>query len=76
MKELIDFMVKNLVSHPDDVDVREIAGEKTTVYELRVNDEDLGKIIGRNGRTAKALRTVLNAASLKDEKRVLLEILS
>ena len=70
MKELVSFLAKHLVDHPDEVDVKEIAGEKTTVYELRVNQEDLGKVIGKSGRTARAIRTVLNAASIKDNKRV------
>jgi predicted RNA-binding protein YlqC (UPF0109 family) len=76
MKELVEFVAKNLVEHPDEVDVKEIAGEKTTVLELRVNQEDLGRVIGKGGRTAKAIRTVLSAASVRDNKRVILEIIN
>ncbi|MFH1016747.1 MAG: KH domain-containing protein [Pseudomonadota bacterium] len=76
MKELVTFVAKNLVEHPEEVDVKEIAGEKTTVLELRVNQEDLGRVIGKGGRTAKAIRTVLSAASVQDNKRVILEIIS
>lgn len=75
MKELLEFIVKKLVDHPDDVAITEIAGEQTFVYELRVNKEDLGKVIGKQGRTARALRTVLSAASVKENKRVMLEII-
>lgn len=75
MKELVEFMAKGLVEHPDDVDVKEIAGEQTCIYELRVHKDDLGKVIGKNGRTARALRSVLNAASIKANKRILLEIM-
>lgn len=74
MKELILYIAKNLVDHPDDVSVNEVAGEQTSVYELRVNKEDLGKVIGKQGRTARAFRTVLNAASVKENKRLVLEI--
>ncbi len=76
MKELISFVVKKLVDHPDEVDVAEVAGERTTVFELRVNQEDLGKVIGKGGKTARALRTVLSAASVSSDRRVLLEIVS
>ena len=75
MKELLDFIVKYLVDNPDDVSVNEIAGEQTCVYELRVHKDDLGKVIGKQGRTARAIRTVLSAASVKENKRVMLEIL-
>ena len=75
MKDLLEFIVKKLVDHPDDVTIAEIAGEQTFVYELRVNKEDLGKVIGKQGRTARALRTVLSAASAKENKRVMLEII-
>ena len=75
MKELVEFIVNNLVDHPDDVSVKEIAGEKTVVFELRVHQEDLGKVIGKQGKTAKAIRTVLSAASVKENKRSVLEII-
>lgn len=75
MKTLIEMMAKALVDNPDEVKVTEIEGEKTTVYELRVSQSDLGKVIGREGRTAKAMRTILGAAGTKIGKRCDLEIL-
>ncbi|OQX91646.1 MAG: RNA-binding protein [candidate division Zixibacteria bacterium 4484_95] len=75
MKEFIEFIARALVDHPDNVDVTEVEGEKTTVYELRVAQEDLGKVIGRKGQTAKAIRTLIAAVSAKKGKRALLEIL-
>lgn len=75
LKTLIEYIAKSLVDHPDYVDVNEIEGEKTTILELRVAEDDLGKIIGRHGRTAKAMRTVINAAATKERKRAVLEIL-
>jgi uncharacterized protein len=75
MRELLEFVVKKLVDHPDDVNISEISGEQTFVYELRVHKEDLGKVIGKQGRTARALRTVLSAASVKENRRVMLEII-
>lgn len=75
LKSLVEYIAKSLVDHPDRVDVNEIGGEKTTILELRVAEDDLGKIIGRHGRTAKAMRTVINAAATKERKRAVLEIL-
>ena len=75
LRTLIEYIAKSLVDHPDHVDVKEIEGEKTTIIELRVDEDDLGKIIGRHGRTAKAMRTVINAAATKERKRAVLEIL-
>ena len=75
MRELIEYVAKALVDSPDSVDVKEIEGEKTIVYELRVGAGDLGKVIGREGRTAKAIRTIVTAASMKRGKRAVLEIL-
>lgn len=75
LKVLIDFISRRLVDKPDEVVVREVAGEKTTVYELRVGDGDLGKIIGKHGRTIRAIRTLLSAAATKENKRAVLEIL-
>ncbi len=74
-KELIDFIIRALVDKPDEVQVTAVTGEKTTVYELRVGDGDLGKIIGKHGRTIRAIRTLLSAASTKENKRSVLEIL-
>ncbi len=74
LKTLIEFMARSLVDHPDKVAVNEIAGEQTTVFELRVAKEDLGKVIGKQGRTAQSMRAILNAASTKLRKRSVLEI--
>ena len=75
LKEFVEFMAKSIVDSPEEVQVTEVAGEKTTVIELRVASEDLGKIIGKQGRTAKAIRSILNAAAAKVKKRAVLEIL-
>lgn len=74
LKQLIEFMAKALVDKPDEVQVDEIVGEQTTVVELKVAKEDLGKVIGKQGRTARSMRTILNAASTKLDKRSVLEI--
>ena len=75
LRDLIERIGKALVDLPDDVSVKEVVGEQTTVIELRVNKSDLGKIIGKEGRTARALRTILNASSTKLKKRAILEII-
>lgn len=75
MKELVEYVVKSLVDNPDKVKIDEVEGEKTTVIELRVDSSDLGKVIGKQGRTARAVRTILNAAGIKNGKRIVLEIL-
>ena len=75
MKDLIEYIARELVDHPDQVRVTEVTGNQTTVLELEVAKEDIGKVIGKQGRTAKALRTVLSAASAKVSKRTLLEII-
>ncbi len=75
MKTLVEQIAKALVDNPDEVQVAEIEGEKTSVIELSVAKEDLGKVIGKQGRTAKAMRTILTAASTKINKRCVLEIL-
>jgi predicted RNA-binding protein YlqC (UPF0109 family) len=75
MKDLIEYIAKNLVEKPDAVVVNEVAGEKTTIIEVSVDREDIGRIIGKKGRTARALRTILNAAAMKQNKRAALEIL-
>jgi uncharacterized protein len=74
MKELVKFIAQALVDNPDDVSVSEVEGEQTSVIELRVAKEDLGKIIGKHGRTAQSIRTILSAASAKNRKRAVLEI--
>lgn len=75
MKELIDYIVKSLVDHPEEVSISEIEGNQTSVLELKVAKEDLGKVIGKQGRTARAMRTILSAASARAKKRTVLEIL-
>jgi predicted RNA-binding protein YlqC (UPF0109 family) len=75
MKELIEFLARSLVDQPDEVEVFEVEEDGTQVLELQVAKQDLGKVIGKQGRTARALRTVLSAASTKLKKRVVLEIL-
>ncbi|MDR2604577.1 MAG: KH domain-containing protein [Desulfovibrio sp.] len=74
LKEYLEFIVKSLVDKPDDVLVTEVPGEHAVVYELRVAKDDLGKIIGRQGRTARAVRILLGAASTRLKKRSLMEI--
>jgi predicted RNA-binding protein YlqC (UPF0109 family) len=74
-KELVEFIAKSLVDSPEQVEVREAEGEQGAVLELSVSKEDLGKIIGKQGRTARAIRTLLGAVSAKTKKRVVLEIL-
>jgi uncharacterized protein len=75
MKELVEAIAKALVDHPEQVQVRAVEGEQVTVLELHVHPEDLGKVIGRQGRTAKSMRTILGAAGMKLKKRLTLEIL-
>jgi len=75
MRELVEAIAKALVDHPEEVHVNAVDGEQVTVLELRVHPTDLGKVIGRQGRTAKAIRTILGAAGMKMKKRLSLEIL-
>ena len=74
-KELVEYITRSLVDNPDQVEVREAEGEQGAVLELSVSHEDLGKIIGKQGRTARAIRTLLGAVSAKTKKRVVLEII-
>lgn len=74
-KELVEFLVKSLVDKSDEVNVTMIEGEKSNIIELRVADSDIGKVIGKQGRIAKAIRTILSASATKDGKRAVLEIL-
>ncbi|PKL41285.1 MAG: RNA-binding protein [Spirochaetae bacterium HGW-Spirochaetae-1] len=74
-KELVGYMVKSLVDNPDQVEINEIEGEKSTILELKVTKEDIGKVIGKHGRIARAIRTIINASATKTGKRVVLEIL-
>ncbi|CAK7042867.1 MAG: hypothetical protein DELT_02902 [Desulfovibrio sp.] len=75
LKDLVTYVAKSLVDNPDSVQITEVEGEHTSVLELRVAKEDLGKVIGKQGRTARAIRTILAAASSKAKKRTVLEIL-
>ncbi|MCK4499685.1 KH domain-containing protein [Candidatus Babeliales bacterium] len=75
LKDLVEYIVKRLVDSPEAVKVSEISGEQATIIELRVASEDLGKVIGKEGRTARSLRTLVHAAATKDRKRAVLEIL-
>jgi hypothetical protein len=75
MKDLIGYIARSLVDHPEQVSVSEIEGNQTSVLSLKVAKEDLGKVIGKQGRTARAMRTILSAASAKIKKRTVLEII-
>jgi predicted RNA-binding protein YlqC (UPF0109 family) len=75
LRDLVDYLARGLVDHPEEVEVEEISEPDALVFELKVAEQDLGKVIGKQGRTAKALRTILSAASAKTRRRVILEIL-
>lgn len=75
MGELVEFIAKALVDYPDQVSVNEVEGSQSIIIELKVAQEDMGKIIGKQGRIAKAIRTVVKAAAIKDNKRVVVEII-
>lgn len=75
MRELVEIIAKSLVDNPDAVQVNEISGEQSVILELRVDPEDMGKVIGKQGRIAKAIRTVVKAAATKENKRVVVEII-
>ncbi|MDF2882676.1 MAG: hypothetical protein K0R54_3233 [Clostridiaceae bacterium] len=75
MKELVEIIAKSLVDNPDMVQINEIAGEQSIILELKVAPEDMGKVIGKQGRIAKAIRTVVKAAAIKENKRVVVEII-
>jgi predicted RNA-binding protein YlqC (UPF0109 family) len=75
MKELLETIAKALVEYPEDVSVNEVEGEKSLILELKVASEDMGKVIGKQGRIAKAIRTVVKAAAVKENKRVVVEII-
>ena len=74
MKELVQYLAKSLVNNPDAVEVKETGGDTTSVLELKVAKEDLGRIIGKQGRTAKSIRTIVNAAASRTNRKVVLEI--
>lgn len=75
MKELVEFIAKSLVDNPDQVIVNEINREESLIFELKVAPEDMGKVIGKQGRIAKSIRTVIKAAAVKQNKRVIVEII-
>jgi len=75
LKELIELIIKGIVDNPDKVEINEVIGEKSSIYEVRVDSEDIGKVIGRQGRNIKSIRTIVNAAAQKDNKRVVIEII-
>ncbi len=75
MGELVEYIAKSLVDNPDEVQVNEVEGSQSVIIELKVADEDMGKVIGKQGRIAKAIRTVVKAAAIKDNKRVVVEII-
>lgn len=75
MKELLEILAKNLVENPDSVSVTQVNGADTITLELRVAQEDMGKVIGKSGKIAKAIRSVVKAASVNENKRVLVEII-
>jgi hypothetical protein len=75
LKEFVEFIAKSLVDYPEQVEVRRIDGEKTMVFELKLNKSDIGKIIGKNGRTIRAIRTLLTTTAAKHGQRAVLEIL-
>lgn len=75
MKEFVEYVVKALVDYPDEVNIREVDGERTVLFELRLNKTDIGKVIGKNGRTITALRSLLTSAAAKQGRRAVLEII-
>lgn len=75
MKELLEKIAKSLVDHPEEVSVNEVEGEQSLILELRVSEDDMGKVIGKQGRIAKAIRVVMKAAAIKENKRVVVEII-
>ena len=75
MKELLELIARSLVDRPDEVDVKEVEDEQTTLLELKVAADDLGKVIGKQGRTARSIRTILGSAGVKQGKRIVFEII-
>ncbi len=75
MGELVEFIAKSLVENPDEVEVNEVEGSQSVIIELKVAPEDMGRVIGKQGRIAKAMRTIVKAAAIKDNKRVVVEII-
>jgi len=75
MKELLEYLARSLVDKPEEVKVSQVEGERSVILELRVSSDDMGKVIGKQGRIAQALRTIIKAAAVKDGKRVMIEII-
>lgn len=76
MKELIELIIKGIVDKPDKIEISQVVGEKTLIFEVKVDPDDIGKVIGRQGRNIKSIRTIINAAAQKDNKRVIIEIVN
>ncbi len=76
MKELIELIIKGIVDKPDKIEISQVVGEKTLIFEVKVDPDDIGKVIGRQGRNIKSIRTIINAAAQKDNKRVIIEIIN
>lgn len=74
MRELIELIIKGIVDNTDKVEINEIIGERSSIFEVKVDPSDIGKVIGRQGRNIKSIRTIVNAAAQKDDKRVVIEI--
>ena len=74
MKELIEYVVKTLVDHPEDIRITEIEGERTSVFELRCHPDDVGKVIGKSGKTVGAIRTLLGTVAARENRRAMLEV--
>ncbi len=74
MREMLEYIVRALVDHPDDVRITEVEGERTIIYELRCHPEDVGKVIGKNGKTVGAIRTLLSTAAARQNRRAMLEV--
>ena len=74
MRELIEYVVKTLVDHPDDLHISEIEGERTIVFELRCHPDDVGKVIGKSGKTVGAIRTLLSTVAARQNRRAMLEV--
>jgi predicted RNA-binding protein YlqC (UPF0109 family) len=75
VKELLELIVRNLVDHPDEVEISQVEGEKSLILEVKVHQDDMGKVIGKQGKIAKSIRTVVKAAAAKQGKKVIVEIL-
>jgi predicted RNA-binding protein YlqC (UPF0109 family) len=76
LKELIELIIKGIVDKPDKIEISQVVGENTLIFEVKVDPDDIGKVIGRQGRNIKSIRTIINAAAQKDNKRVIIEIIN